>query len=142
MRLDLEAHQARAADLVQQSGLVSNAVHPLVQIILEGLGDEGTGSCILSSLLCALCSGSQLLVLGLCVGSLLGLSGSLGQLLDGVLCILVLGGLVILLQGCIVVIVVAVALRGPCAVGSLDDCVDALAEDLVGGRILTDELGR
>ena len=63
MRLDLEAHQARAADLVQQSGLVSNAVHPLVQIILEGLGDEGTGSCILSSLLCALCSGSQLLVL-------------------------------------------------------------------------------
>ena len=43
MGLVLQAHQTGAADLVQQLVVVLHTVHPLVQVVLEGLGDGHAG---------------------------------------------------------------------------------------------------
>ncbi|MPM59176.1 hypothetical protein SDC9_106015 [bioreactor metagenome] len=106
-----------------------DAVHPLIHIIPEGLGNGG-------AILCGLGSGGSLggglgglSVLGILCGGLRGFFGGLGQLLFGVLGILILGGLIVLLHGVAVHIVISVALGGPCAVGRMNDSVHALTED-------------
>ena len=61
--LVLQAHQTIAAQLVQQILMGLAAVNPLVQEILEGLGDDSAGGGILRGLLGLGSGGSQLLVL-------------------------------------------------------------------------------
>lgn len=51
MGLVLQAHQTGAADLVQQLVVVLHTVHPLVQVVLEGLGDGHAGGGVIGSLL-------------------------------------------------------------------------------------------
>ena len=80
MGLVLQAHQTGAADLVQQLVVVLHTVHPLVQVVLEGLGDGHAGGGVIGSLLGPGSGLGQLLVLGLGRGGLLSLGGSLGQL--------------------------------------------------------------
>ena len=81
MRLVLQAHQAAAADLVEQLGLVLAAVDPLVQIILEGLGDQLARGSGLGGLLGSLGGQLELLVGRRLLERLDGLGGSLGELL-------------------------------------------------------------
>lgn len=118
MGLVLQPHQAGTADLIQQLVVVLHAVNPLVQIVLEGLGDGGAGLGVLGGLAGLGGGVGQLGVLGLGGGGLLGLDRGLLQLDLGILGVLILGGLVVLLQGVGVVVVVVVALRGPGAVGA------------------------
>ena len=47
----VQAHQAGTADLVEQIIVILHGVDPLVQVILEGLGDGDTGGGIVGSLL-------------------------------------------------------------------------------------------
>ena len=140
MRLVLQAHQTAAADLVEQRGLIFAAVDPLFEEILEGLGDLLAALGKLEGLLCILGSELELLVLGSLLERLGSLDGSLLELLDGIFGVLILGGLVVFLQAGIVVVIVGIALRGPCAVRSLDDCLHALTEDTGLGRVAADEL--
>ena len=137
MRLVLQAHQTAAAELIEQSGLIFAAVDPLFKEILEGLGDL-LGE--LEGLLGVFGGELELLVLGSLLERLGSLDGSLLELLDGIFGVLILGGLVVFLQAGIVVIIVSVALRGPCAIGGLDDRLHALAEDTGLGRVAADEL--
>ena len=83
--LVLQAHQTGTAHLVQQLLIVLHTVNPLLQVILEGLGDGDAGGGILSSLLGLGGGLGQLGVIGLGGGSLLSLGGGLGQLGLGVL---------------------------------------------------------
>lgn len=76
MGLVLQAHQTGAADLVQQLVVVLHTVHPLVQVVLEGLGDGHAGGGVIGSLLGPGSGLGQLLVLGLGRGGLLSLGGS------------------------------------------------------------------
>ncbi len=123
VRLVLQAHQTAAADLVEQRGLIFAAVDPLFEEILEGLGDLLAALGKLEGLLGVLGGELELLVLGSLLQRLGSLGSSLLELLDGILGILILGSLVVFLQAGIVVVIVGIALRGPCAVRSLDDCL-------------------
>ena len=138
--LVLQAHQLSAAHLVQQLVVVLDAVDPLLKVVLEGLGDGDAGSGVLGGLLSLGSSLGQLGVLGLGGSGLLGLGSGLGQLSLGVLSVLILGGLVVLLQGVRVVVVVVVALRGPSAIGAVDNGVHALTEDAGQSGIAADVL--
>lgn len=98
VRLVLQAHQTAAAELIEQSGLIFAAVDPLFEEILEGLGNLLTALGELEGLLCVLGGELELLVLGSLLQRLGSLGRSLFELLDGILGILILGGLVVFLQ--------------------------------------------
>ena len=83
--LVLQPHQAGTADLIQQLVVVLHAVDPLVQIVLEGLGDGGAGLGVLGGLAGLGGGVGQLGVLGLGGGGLLGLDRGLLQLDLGIL---------------------------------------------------------
>ena len=82
VRLVLQAHQTAAAELIEQSGLIFAAVDPLLDEVLEGLGDQLACGSGLGSLLGSLGGQLELLVGRRLLERLDGLGGSLGELLD------------------------------------------------------------